>query len=196
MRAWLVAAVFLAGCSAQAAPPDAPELEGSFTAVAFRVEPTTTDLDHDGTLAWGGCSVVLNALCTTAPDQFGELEWLTRVDDTAAVFWRVNATLEWAEDSPRHLVLELRAVNTRGCPEPADSCGSSRILDGAAGPSPVHLAAEYFLAADETAIEVVVRPKPFDPYETTPAGQAASLSGRLASYHPVSGPIAVNVTAA
>lgn len=193
----VLVAILLAGCAAKAAPaPEAPPQGDVVTAVAFRVEPTLTDVTREGMLAWSGCQSAQGEPCGVAPERFGDNEWRIVVQDDEAVFWRLNLSLEWLEASPRNLHLDLYAVHGDGCPNGATSCSSARSIEGAAGNGRLSLVREYFLNPGETAIELVVTPASYNPYALEEMGKRARLEGWIAPYHPVSGPIAVNATAA
>ena len=184
MRAVVVAALLLAGCAAHATPATTEAGDG-ITAVAYRVEPTITDLARTGSLAWGECTSDPE-LCNLVP-LFGDNQWVADAHDDAAVFWRANATLSWQDPSARMLRLELHAL---GC---SDTCEEGRLITSQQGKSPVTLGGEWFLHSGENGLRLVASAGD-GPMDQNPFGQAAQLSGVLKGYHPVSGPIPLNLT--
>lgn len=196
----LVALLLVAGCAAPPAVPAPPPPDDGVTAVAYRVEPTITVLDRVDEFGLGLLDCSTNKIaCEAAPTFFGEPVWTVEASDAEAVFWRLDATLSWQNPSGEELRVDLYALRMGTCTNSNNSeeyaCQRARHVEGVVGSSPQHMAGEFFLEPGEQAVRLEVRPISPTPGVPPPIDREARLEGRIASYHPVSGPIALNVTA-
>ncbi len=196
----VAALLLLAGCAAPPALPAEPPRDDGITAVAYRVEPTVTVLDRVDAFGLGVLDCNTNKIaCKAAPAFFGDPVWTVEASDPEAVFWRIDATLSWQGQSGQELRVNLYALRLGTCVNQNNSkeypCQMTRHVAGVAGASPQHMAGEFFLEPNEQAMRLEVQPESTTLAFPVPIDRQARLEGQLASYHPVSGPIALNVTA-